>query len=111
MTDDRELLRLVAIACGELIDEWKNNEAFFDGVLSRWNPLEDSGDALQLATYMRFTIKITDHAITIFDMNGECLASILVFAQDIENVSSTVRRAIVRAAANVGADILQEGYS
>lgn len=106
MTDDRELLRLAAIACGELIDEWKNNEAFFDGVLSRWNPLTDDGDALRLATYLRFTIGITDHEIEIFDKEGECLISILLFAQDIENVSGTVRRAIVRAAANIEADIL-----
>ena len=68
-----------------------------------FSPLTDDGDALRLATYLRFAIKITDHAITIFDMNGECLTSILVFAQDIENVSGTVRRAIVRAAASIGA--------
>lgn len=106
MTDDRELLRLSAIACGELIGEWRNNEAYFDGVLRRWNPLNDAGDALRLATYLCFAIKITDHAVAIFNKDGECLVSILVFAPDIENVSGAVRRAIVRAAAGIGADIL-----
>lgn len=46
---DRELLELAAIACGELHGEWVGNDAYFDGVLSRWNPITDDGDALRLA--------------------------------------------------------------
>ena len=69
-----------------------------------FSPLNDDGDALRLAAYLRFTIKITDHEVEIFDVEGECLTSILVFAQDIENVSGTVRRAIVTTAAAINED-------
>ena len=46
---DRELLEMAAIACGEIPNSWRGNDAYFDGVLSRWNPLTDDGDALRLA--------------------------------------------------------------
>lgn len=46
---DRELLEMAAIACGEIPNSWRGNDAYFDGVLSRWNPLTDDADALRLA--------------------------------------------------------------
>lgn len=49
MKTDRELLRLAGKACGELGPDWFDNDAYFDGVLTRWNPLTDDGDALRLA--------------------------------------------------------------
>ena len=45
--NDRELLALAAKASGELTPSWYGNDAYFEGVLSRWNPLEDDGDALR----------------------------------------------------------------
>lgn len=45
---DRELLELAAKASGEWPESWHNSEAYFTGVLSRWNPLEDDGDAFRL---------------------------------------------------------------
>ncbi len=44
---DRELLELAAKASGVLTASWYGNDAYFDGVLSRWNPLSDDGDALR----------------------------------------------------------------
>ncbi|MEO1820751.1 hypothetical protein [Pseudomonas sp.] len=45
---DRELLELAAKAAGEWPESWHDSEAYFTGVLSRWNPLEDDGDAFRL---------------------------------------------------------------
>lgn len=67
-----------------------------------WNPLTDDGDAFRLAVKLRFTVKIADHEVEVFDVDGECLVSIPVFDQGIDNVSGTVRRAITRAAAEIG---------
>lgn len=97
---DRELLELAAKAAGieiDPIDSMHDPDEWY-----AWNPLNDDGDALRLAALLRFTIKIADHEIEIFDMGGECLVSIPVFDQGIDNVSGTVRRAIVRAAAEIG---------
>ena len=103
--DDRTLLELAAAAaaCGMTINEALEKIGRPLSLYSEWNPLTDEGDALRLATYLRFTIEITNHEIEVFDnVDGECLASIPVFAQDIESVSSAVRRAIVCAAAAIG---------
>ena len=53
---DRELLELAAKASGELTASWCGNDAYFDGVLSRWNPLEDDGDALRLAVKLELDV-------------------------------------------------------
>lgn len=93
--NDRELLVLAAIACGEIPNSWRGNDAYFDGVLSRWNPLTDDGDALRLAVALRMDLNIND---------GECD----VFTADSfyngrgEDTLETTRRAIVRAAAAIG---------
>ena len=76
---DRELLEMAAIACGEIPNSWRGNDAYFDGVLSRWNPLTDDGDALRLA-----------HALGMQLNLDEC------------NDMNDVRTDIVRAAAAIG---------
>jgi hypothetical protein len=78
--NDRELLRLAGKACGELGPSWFDNDAYFDGVLTRWNPLTDDGDALRLAHAlgMQLNLKLSN------DMND-------------------VRSDIVMAAAAIGA--------
>jgi hypothetical protein len=60
---DRELLELAAKASGEWPESWHNSEAYFTGVLSRWNPLEDDGDALRLAVKMRMEIRVMGLAV------------------------------------------------
>lgn len=104
---DRELLRLAAIACGELVGEWKNNEAYFDGVLSRWNPLEDDGDALRLVVMLQLGISIppvVDGRVDVVTFYGPII-SIVEYPQNGDRAAA-VRRAIVRVAASIGADIL-----
>lgn len=61
---DKELLELAAIACGELQGEWIGNQNYFDGVLSRWNPLEDDGDALRLAVKLKLPLTFLNRQTT-----------------------------------------------
>lgn len=95
---DRELLEMAAIACGEIPNSWRGNDAYFDGVLSRWNPLTDDGDALRLAVELDISLI------------GDFPQSIVVVAFDARRIIekydgdkyAATRRAIVRAAAAIG---------
>ena len=95
--DDRELLRLSAIACGELHGEWVGNDAYFDGVLSRWNPITDDGDALRLAVKLLFEIDMGRGCIAIRHSTG-----IKILEAFNHDPLTATRRAIVRAAAEIG---------
>ena len=98
--DDRELLRLAAIACGELRGEWVGNDAYFDGVLSRWSPLTDDGDALRLAVTLRISVAIGP------DSSGARVEHAVGWHSSMVTRSSDpcadTRRAIVRVAAALG---------
>lgn len=95
---DRELLEMAAKAAGIDIDpidamhepdEW-----------TCWNPLTSDGDALRLAVKLRLTVKIADHEIEVFEHLGDCLISSAM--ADGEDYQADTRRAIVRAAAEIG---------
>ena len=96
MKTDRELLELAAKASGELTASWYGNDAYFDGVLSRWNPLNDDGDALRLAVKLRLIVRCYDGSV-IVDGGG-----IDVEEHDLSNYNAATRRAITRAAAAIG---------
>ena len=98
MTSDRELLELAAKAAG--VDE------FWDGDCSKkvhsgiyWNPLTDDGDALRLAVKLSLEIDIHFTGIAIRTPNG---IKILISAEEINDPYAATRRAIVRAAAEIG---------
>lgn len=93
--DDRELLRLAAIACGELRGEWVGNDAYFDGVLSRWSPLTDDGDALRLAVKLGITFRHFGHKVSAVGTT-QCDEYVG------DDPYAATRRAIVRAAAEIG---------
>ena len=99
--NDRELLRLAGKACGELGPSWFDNDAYFDGVLTRWNPLTDDGDALRLAVALRMDLNINDEECDAFHPDG-CVSEV-----GGENTGQVVRRAIVRAAAEIGAGMAE----
>ena len=66
---------------------------------SEWNPLEDDGDALRLAVDLEIDASIQPHmqrAVAMTNRNGY---SVVEFGDDRY---SAVRRAIVRAAAEIG---------
>lgn len=103
---DRELLELAAKAAGIDI-----SSATFDGwgdvIQSPWNPLTDDGDALRLAVKLRMCVlvKTFPHAVVLEVYNGETQSSRETLADvrfdAVEAVAAT-RRAIVRAAAEIG---------
>ena len=102
MKTDRELLELAAKASGELTASWYGNDAYFDGVLSRWNPLNDDGDALRLAVKLRLTVSWDrfddeDYATATpphTHQGYDCMVS--------QDPYAATRRAITRTAAAIG---------
>ena len=106
---DREMLELAAKAAGVELRWHPDGTAFSavrcSGYWGVWNPLADDGDALRLAAELSMRIDIC--------MNVGCAAR---YGVDLENViyvgvgsdSDTLnatRRAIVRAAAQIGAQM------
>jgi hypothetical protein len=95
---DRELLELAANAAGIEIDpidaahepeDWCN-----------WNPLEDDGDALRLAVKLFLTIGVSDGFTDVLSERKGCTEP-----HSTTNSYAATRRAIVRAAAEIGKDI------
>ena len=95
--NDRELLELAAKASSELTYSWYGNDAYFDGVLSRWNPLSDDGDALRLAIKLEMDVSFGLRGAVIEQSHGRKVQEL-----DDNDPYAATRRAIVRAAAEIG---------
>lgn len=97
---DRELLELAAKAAGMKILGW------LDGVpdvgcarnIVWWNPLTDDGDALRLA--VKLELKISHRTVDVDVSRGNASAS--VYVPTYSGREEATRRAIVRAAAEIG---------
>jgi len=100
---DRELLELAAKAAGE-----SPSPEPFEHVVDRWNPLTDDGDAFRLMVALELNVFPPDqddptavanyyekeiHVTAVADVVGDCFLS-------------ATRRAIVRAAAEIGRRLL-----
>lgn len=92
---DRELLELAAKASGEVQGEWIGNAAYFDGVLTWWNPIIDDGDALRLAVKLGITFRHFGHKVSAVGTT-QCDEYVG------DDPYAATRRAIVRAAAEIG---------
>ena len=97
MTSDRELLELAAKAAGltpghdfHLFGELDSGEW--------WNPLIDDGQALRLAVKLRLTLLLEIPRIGI----GPALPGVEMYVDEGEDECAATRRAIVRAAAEIG---------
>ena len=98
---DRELLELAAKAAG-ISKEW-------DGVGWQWNPLTDDGDALRLAVKLKMKVECmsAQSAARTFD---NCFAGCVDHSDSQQYAKrdfnpdpyAATRRAIVRAAAEIG---------
>ena len=109
MTTDKELLELSAKAAGIEIEPCtcSNKKWPFkiknDFGIDHWNPLEDDGDALRLAVNLQLGISIppvVDGRIEVVTFYGP-IVSIVEHPQNNDRNAAT-RRAIVRAAAEIG---------
>jgi len=100
MTKDRELLELAAKAAGEITASWYGNQNYLDGVLGRWNPLTDDGDALRLMVDLRILLRQRSDMV-------DAKASPFVAMRELYGTDpyAATRRAIVRAAAEIGKEM------
>lgn len=112
MSTDRELLELAAKAVGLPECGWMGPAFMYvdNNQFKDWNPLEDDGDALRLAVKLGqlfpcFTLGIFNRAVfphaaaSIVLPNGD---NTYVEQDDNADMAETTRRAIVRAAAEIG---------
>ena len=95
---DKELLELAAKAAGILNPGWCGNDAYLNGLLSRWNPFDDDGDALRLVVKLGLLIDTNyNHGVGVGSASFE-----EVFEDNSVDPYAATRRAIVRAAAEIG---------
>ena len=112
--NDRELLELAAKAAGYLVwvkevtvRIWHPNTEW-----TTWNPLTYDGDALRLAVNLRIGIEINERSIVAswvdggYEPNDVCEYPESIQNEDFDivhvNHDKATRRAIVRAAAEIG---------
>jgi len=112
--NDRELLELAAKAAGIVpapnpFDVGPNVGMAVIGWGDRagreigWNPLTRDGDALQLAVKLRLSINLDAHPVVGIENNRLPRVFICVMAEDDDpEAYAATRRAIVRAAAEIG---------
>ena len=106
--EDRELLELAAKAAGIKFDGIANEcglwaEIYENNCWGAWNPITDDGDALRLAVNLQLGISIppvVDGRIEVVTFYGPII-SIVEYPQNNDRNAAT-RRAIVRAAAEIG---------
>lgn len=124
MKTDRKLLELAALAAGlvyehpglaypagfkEQVTTWhpvtSGCDQFERIPLTEWNPLTDDGDALRLATNLNMSVEISDHEGSTHTYAGEVPR---VYACELwrDDKYAATRRAIVRAAAEIGCNLL-----
>ena len=97
--NEREMLELAAKAAGMIPKEFAGNDAFMDGVLERWNSLQDDGDALRLAVKLQMNVWIGDGGTESEVDTPKLMPSVLEKGNDTYAATS---RAITRAAAQIG---------
>lgn len=111
MKTDRELLELAAKAAGieGKYSEWTemgelHYKGFRQGAWGCWNPITDDGDALRLAVALDIHISLygRDTGLTIWLMHSDALTFHADYGDD---PCQSVRRAITRAAAAIGASM------
>ena len=95
--DDRELLELAAKAVGHAIDPIDAMHEPEDWAC--WNPLTDDGDALRLAVKCNLDIELQEDCVF---ANGFEVQNHQLFEWHKDDPYAATRRAIVRAAAEIG---------
>jgi hypothetical protein len=105
--NDRELLELAAKAAG-ITTRIEGHLSLPDAAMPSgwriWNPLTDDGDALRLAVKLHMSIGMYPHVseLRIYCPGApEAIIAVVSFA-DAEALAAATRRAIVRAAAEIG---------
>lgn len=105
MQSDKELLELAAKAIGEQFHSGHItlNRKQYEWV--EWNPLTDNGDALRLGIRLRLDISFLGGIVEVcwFDEEAATTRYVEEPINDAQGECEATRRAIVRAAADIGA--------
>ena len=98
---DRELLELAAKAAGKT--NWQSQTRWDSEGVPYWNPLTDDGDALRLAVKLGIRVEPSPRGCSVMWPGGAGLRVETILNSTIGADSATsTRRAIVRAAAEIG---------
>lgn len=103
MSTDRELLEWAAKAAG-LWDENDPSNGMLKGTGQYWNPLTDDGDALRLVAALRLNVYY-DHVPpwrVCVQYPIKRVQSCYIYESAVTEVAAATRRAVVRAAAEIG---------
>lgn len=97
---DKELLELAAKSAN-ISRQWDGSLVDIAIPERVWNPLIDDGDALRLAIDLNMTINVESNGYTLVNV-GTC-----TYADEynVKDKYAATRRAIVRAAAAIGAEL------
>lgn len=105
---DRELLEFAAKAAGldvrwiaECQDFYEHRPHMLPGYWDKWNPLTDDGDALRLAVKLRIGVLHRSSGIEAHTFRSRLIICNEECAEGFDYYAAT-RRAIVRAAAEIG---------
>jgi hypothetical protein len=106
--NDRELLELAAEAAGIELSDWSSSENGFIRYhfVTRhiWNPLTNDGDALRLAVKLHLIVGAYETYTSVFQTSAPTPSKEIVcwYGKDNLDPYAATRRAIVRAAAQIG---------
>lgn len=100
---DKELLELAAKAAGFLAlkESAYHGGSYFAQTVdgwTQWDPLANDGDALRLAVDLRLCVGVGFSGTSVSDVSRNCLA----VQMHKDDAGGATRRAIVRAAAEIG---------
>lgn len=101
--DDRELLKLAAKAAGIQLNNAAMQTMYMgdDGQWVFWNPFKDDGDALCLAVVLDMSVEISKHDDCTYAYAGK-VPRVYAWEDWKGEKHGATRRAIVRAAAEIG---------
>ena len=104
-TGDKKLLELAAKAAGFTLEEHYDDDQYYPWCAETeafWNPLLDDGDAFRLMVELRIDVWLCEEKIAVaeYGLNGFCIGRCNEWLHD--DPHAAVRRAIVRAAAEIG---------
>lgn len=107
--NDRELLEYAAKAAGYEV-EWSDITECFWGDGDSWGPLEDDGDALRLAVKLNLIVGAYGTYTSVFQTSAPAPSEEIVcwYGSSNQDPYAATRRAIVRAAAEIGKHKEQE---
>lgn len=97
--EDRELLEMAAKACS--LETWTDIDGniYCGDPERRWNPLNDDADAFRIVSNLQLTVQfgnvVIGRVVQVSWDDNDCM-------QFVEDDAAMPRRAIVRAAAQIG---------